>query len=116
MELKSSILQRRFSLFLIQNKLLSPFEPILTQTLKICEFLEKHIFKWRPKIPFYGGQIFLELWKSKNEVFVSKLQKNDFIPDIAPVTMDGIKRPAGTLIPNVTTVNADLTFTDFICT
>ena len=24
--------------------------------------------------------------------------------------MDGIKRPAGTLIPNVTTVNADLTF------
>ena len=40
--------------------------------------------------------------------------KNDFIPDIAPVTIDGIKRPAGTLIPNVTTVNADLTFTDFI--
>ena len=43
-------------------------------------------------------------------------KKNDFIPDIAPVTMDGIKRPAGTLMPNVTTVNADLTFTDFIWT
>ena len=27
--------------------------------------------------------------------------------------MDGIKRPAGTLIPNVTTVNADLTFFRF---
>ena len=97
---------------------MSPFEPILTQTLKNYEFLEKHTFKWRPKILFYDGQIFfLEPWKSKNEVFVSKLRKkNDFIPDIAPVTMDGIKRPAGTLIPNVTTVNADLTFTDFIWT
>ena len=41
-------------------------------------------------------------------------KKNDFIPDIAPVTIDGIKSPAGTLIPNVTTVNADLTYTDLI--
>ena len=68
----------------------------------------KNIILWRTNI--FG------ILKIEKSSFCLKIRKNDFIPDIAPVTMDGIKRPAGTLIPNVTTVNADLTFTDFIWT